>query len=172
MKGSGEVNYRLFLTGYDLFMGFVGSRTKTYRILMNYISKQMINTDKNQQGRLRHQLLYAEIWGPGLLLLGHASPSALLSRPEGSGGWVFVSITEQQKGPLEMKGSEWSQSKVGPAGHRQTTDSGSLGPGPRTPSSRIYTHTSSTIPVTIFLLFYTCKMKKTSRCFFFFIVKK
>lgn len=45
---------------------------------------------------------------------------------------MFVSITEQQTGPLDMKGSEWSQSKTGPAGHREPTDSGSLGLGPRT----------------------------------------
>lgn len=42
----------------------------------------------------------------------------------GGGAWgVFVSITEQQTGPLEMKGLEWSQSKSRPAGgpspHRQ-----------------------------------------------------
>ncbi len=60
-----------------------------------------------------------------------------------------MSITEQQTGPLEMKGSEWSQSKTGPAGARYPTDSGGLGLGPRRvndPSSwirSIYTHTHS-----------------------------
>lgn len=41
----------------------------------------------------------------------------------GSSRGVFVSITEQQTGPLEMKGSEWSQSKWGPAGGPYPTDS-------------------------------------------------
>lgn len=44
-------------------------------------------------------------------------------RGRGGGSWgVFVSITEQQTGPLEMKGSEWSQSKRGPAGGPYPTD--------------------------------------------------
>lgn len=51
-------------------------------------------------------------------------------RPGGSRG-VFVSITEQQTGPLEMKGSEWSQSKTDSAGDRYHTDSSSLRLGPR-----------------------------------------
>lgn len=42
-----------------------------------------------------------------------ASPSQA-ERGRGGRG-AFVSITEQQTGPLEMKGSEWSQSKRGPA---------------------------------------------------------
>lgn len=46
--------------------------------------------------------------------LGHASPGG----PPVTAGTrgVFVSITEQQTGPLEMKGPEWSESKGSPAG--------------------------------------------------------
>ena len=62
------------------------------------------------------------------------------------GRGVFVSITEQQTGPLEMKEPEWSQSKTSSAGRRYPTDSSSpLGPRRRNdPSSwirSIYTHT-------------------------------
>lgn len=44
---------------------------------------------------------------------------------------MFVSITEQQTGPLEMKGAEWSQSKTDSAGDPYHTDSSSLRLGPR-----------------------------------------
>lgn len=46
------------------------------------------------------------------------------------GRGVFISITEQQTGPLEMKGSEWSQSKTGPAGDCSPADISGLRLGP------------------------------------------
>lgn len=55
--------------------------------------------------------------------LGPVCPATSCQCPEVGVGGVFVSITELQTGPLEMKESEWSQSKTNPAGDHYPTDS-------------------------------------------------
>jgi len=53
--------------------------------------------------------------------------------PPSGGGGVFVSITEQQTGSLEMKEAQWSQSKTSSAGDAAPqTAAGAETPPPHT----------------------------------------
>ena len=124
--------------GWIIDMIFTESVTEEFYfalIVKNFIYKTQIKTDSETKGDA------AEIWAaPGWDMCPLWSPV----RDPGQAGvcvWgVFVSITEQQTGPLEMKEPEWSQSKTSPAGDRYHTDSSGPRLGPPTmndPSSWI-----------------------------------
>lgn len=95
--------------------------------MCDFIYKNLTKTENRDIGSYIQRSDHHQVW----TCVSLRSP---VSAPGGGGGGVrgvFVSITEQQTGPLEMKGSEWSQSKTGPAGDCYPTDSSGLGLGPR-----------------------------------------